>query len=217
VSKKDYKINEIKKKSIDFSVTNLYDNYVSLIINTTALYQTENAAIAYRACEVLRKDCELNRITDKSIKDGISKMHWMGRMDEIRPDVYIDGAHNEDGIEAFVQSLKAYASVNGDKCVVVFSAVKDKEYGKMIQMLCGLKFVTDFIITHIPGERGANLEELKALFKMYCEGEKNIFTYEDIGDAVRESIKLKGEGGRVYIVGSLYLAGIVENIFRRQA
>jgi dihydrofolate synthase/folylpolyglutamate synthase len=144
-------------------------------------------------------------------------MHWMGRMDEIRPDVYIDGAHNEDGIEAFVQSLKAYASVNGDKCVVVFSAVKDKEYGKMIQMLCGLKFVTDFIITHIPGERGANLEELKALFKMYCEGEKNIFTYEDIGDAVRESIKLKGEGGRVYIVGSLYLAGIVENIFRRQA
>jgi dihydrofolate synthase/folylpolyglutamate synthase len=138
-------------------------------------------------------------------------------MDEVMPDIYIDGAHNEDGIEAFVQSLKAYAPLGGkDKCVVVFSVVKDKEYEKMIQMLCKLDFVTDFIITHIPMERGANLEELKALFEKYCKGETHISTYDDIGEAVRESIILKGDKGRVYIVGSLYLAGIVENIFRRR-
>jgi dihydrofolate synthase/folylpolyglutamate synthase len=215
VSKKDYKINEIKKKSIDFSVTNLYDNYVSLLINTTALYQVENAALAYRSCEVIKRDCGFDKLTATSLAKGISKMHWMGRMEEIRPNIYIDGAHNEDGIEAFVESIEAYASMGeNDKCVIVFSVVKDKEYDKMIHMICKLKFVTDFIITHIPGERGANLEELKALF----EGvNARIHTYENIEDAIRESIILKGEKGRVYIVGSLYLAGIVENIFRRQA
>jgi dihydrofolate synthase/folylpolyglutamate synthase len=220
VSKKDYKINEIKKKSIDFSVTNLYDNYVSLLINTTALYQVENAALAYRACEVLKSDRCLDRLSDKSISNGIFKMHWMGRMEEVMPDIYIDGAHNEDGIEAFAQSLEAKVPMDEiDKCVIVFSVVKDKEYDKMIQMLCKLKFVTDFIITHIPGERGANLEELKALFEKNCEkgNSCNIYTYDNIEDAIKKSIILKGEKGRVYIVGSLYLAGIVENIFRRQA
>jgi dihydrofolate synthase/folylpolyglutamate synthase len=69
VSKKDYKIKEIKKKSIDFSVTNLYDNYVSLIINTTALYQVENAGVAYRTSEVLRNEGGLDRITDSSIAE----------------------------------------------------------------------------------------------------------------------------------------------------
>ena len=29
----------------------------------------------------------------------------------------------------------------------------------MIEMLCGLPMITDFVITHIPGERGADLED----------------------------------------------------------
>jgi dihydrofolate synthase/folylpolyglutamate synthase len=213
VSKKDYKINEIKKKSIDFSVTNLYDNYVSFIINTTALYQVENASIAYRTCEVLRNECGLIGITDKSIEDGIALMYWMGRMEEVRPDIYIDGAHNEDGIEAFTESIKRGEN---DKCVIVFSVVKDKQYDKMIHMLCKLDFVTDFIITHIPGQRGADLKEISGLFGRYCKAGTKICTYENIEDAIIQSIALKGELGCVYIVGSLYLAGIVEDIFRRQ-
>jgi dihydrofolate synthase/folylpolyglutamate synthase len=217
VSKKDYKINEIKKKSIDFSVTNLYDNYVSLIINTTALYQVENAAIAYRTSEVLRNEGGLTKISDKSIEEGIALMHWNGRMEEVRQDIYIDGAHNEDGIEAFAQSVVASADIfKIDKCVVVFSVVKDKQYDKMIRMLCKLDVVTDFIITHIPEQRGANLNEISKLFGKYCKDKTKIHTYENIEDAIIQSIALKGDGGRVYIVGSLYLAGIVEDIFRRQ-
>jgi dihydrofolate synthase/folylpolyglutamate synthase len=215
VSKKDYKIIEIKKKAIDFYVTNLYDNYVSLEINTKALYQTENAAIAYRTSEVLRNECGLDRLTSENVKNGISKMHWTGRMDEVRPDIYIDGAHNEDGIEAFAQTLEAYNSSNEDngKCVIVFSAVNDKQYDKMICRLCKLPFVTDYVITHIPNTRGTDLEELANLFNKHCENGAGIYTYEDIEEAIRHSLQLKGERGQVYIVGSLYLAGIVESIF----
>jgi folylpolyglutamate synthase/dihydropteroate synthase len=76
--------------------------------------------------------------------------------------------------------------------------------------------VTDFIITHIPGQRGADLKEISGLFERYCKAGTKICTYENIEDAIIQSIALKGELGCVYIVGSLYLAGIVEDIFRRQ-
>ena len=49
----------------------------------------------------------------------------------------------------------------------------------MIEMLCGLPMVTDFVITHIPGERGAKLAELRSIFDRYIGGNtQEIYTYE---------------------------------------
>jgi dihydrofolate synthase/folylpolyglutamate synthase len=220
VSEKDYKINEIQKKFIDFSVVSRYYDYGRLIVDTTAVYQVENAAIAIRAAEVLKRDCGFETITIKSIKNGIRKMHWACRMEEVLSGVYIDGAHNEDGIAAFVQSLKVTPIFTDTKhqfdkrCVLIFSVVRDKQYNKMIEMLCELPMVTDFVITHIPGERGAKLAELRSIFDRYAgKSTQGIYTYEKIEDAVAFGLSVGKDGGRVYIVGSLYLAGIVEKFF----
>lgn len=220
VSEKDYKINEIQKKFIDFSVVSRYYDYGRLIVDTTAVYQVENAAIAIRATEVLKRDCGFETITIKSIKNGIRKMHWACRMEEVLSGVYIDGAHNEDGIAAFVQSLKVTPIFTDTKhqfdkrCVLIFSVVRDKQYNKMIEMLCELPMVTDFVITHIPGERGAKLAELRSIFDRYAgKSTQGIYTYEKIEDAVAFGLSVGKDGGRVYIVGSLYLAGIVEKFF----
>lgn len=220
VSEKDYKINEIQKKFIDFSVVSRYYDYGRLIVDTTAVYQVENAAIAIRAAEVLKRDCGFETITIKSIKNGIRKMHWACRMEEVLSGVYIDGAHNEDGIAAFVQSLKVTPIFTDTKhqfdkrCVLIFSVVRDKQYNKMIEMLCELPMVTDFVITYIPGERGAKLAELRSIFDRYAgKNTQGIYTYEKIEDAVAFGLSVGKDGGRVYIVGSLYLAGIVEKFF----
>lgn len=220
VSEKDYKINEIQKKFIDFSVVSRYYDYGRLIVDTTAVYQVENAAIAIRATEVLKRDCGFETITIKSIKNGIRKMHWACRMEEVLSGVYIDGAHNEDGIAAFVQSLKVTPIFTDTKhqfdkrCVLIFSVVRDKQYNKMIEMLCELPMVTDFVITHITGERGAKLAELRSIFDRYAgKNTQGIYTYEKIEDAVAFGLSVGKDGGRVYIVGSLYLAGIVEKFF----
>lgn len=221
VSEKDYKINEIQKKFIDFSVVSRYYDYGRLIADTTAVYQVENAAVAIRAAEVLKRDCGFEAVTIASIKNGIRKMHWPCRMEEIQPGIYIDGAHNEDGIAAFVQSLQQ-APIFTDterkfdkRCVLIFSVVKDKQYNKMIKMLCGLPMVTDFVITHIPGARGAKLAELRSIFDRYAgENAQGIYTYEKIEDAVTFGLSVAKDGGRVYIVGSLYLAGTVEEFLK---
>lgn len=215
VSENDYKINEIQKKFIDFSVVSRYYDYGRLIAGTTAVYQAENGAVAVRTCEILKWSCGLGKITVESIKEGIRKMHWPCRMEEIRPGVLIDGAHNEDGIEAFVHSLRQspdFGNVGNGRCVLIFSAVSDKQYDKMIEMLCGLPAVTDYVVTRIPGERGVDLEELFNIFDQYADKDtQRIYTYEKIEDALAFGLSVRGESGKVYIVGSLYLAGIVES------
>ena len=215
VSENDYKINEIQKKFIDFSVASRYYDYGRLIAGTTAVYQAENAAVAVRTCEVLKRDCGFGGFTVESIREGIRKMHWSCRMEEIKPRIFIDGAHNEDGIAAFVQSLRQSPDLRnaGDgRCVLIFSVVMDKQYDKMIEMLCGLPMITDFVVTQIPGERGADLEELGKIFGQYAgKDAQRIYTYEKIEDALAFGLSVRGDTGKVYIVGSLYLAGIVES------
>lgn len=214
VSESDYKINEISKKFIDFSVVSRYYDYGRLIADTTAVYQAENAAVAVRTCEVLEKECGFDKITAGSIKRGIKKMRWACRMEEVSPGVFIDGAHNEDGIAAFVQSL----NMSPESCVLIFSVLRDKQYDKMIEMLCSLSFVTDFVITHIPGERGADLEEIGSVFSQYANKHtQKIYTFEAIEDALAYGMSVKREGGgRMYIVGSLYLAGAVSDCMRNE-
>lgn len=211
-SEKDYKINEIRKKFIDFSVCSRYYDYGSLVVESCAAYQVENAVIAIRACELLNNQYGFDRITVHSIEKGIKNMRWRGRMEEILPGVYIDGAHNEDGVAAFVRTVNNNTEIDfcNNKCILIFSAVKDKRYENMIKMLCGLAPVTDFVITHIPGERGADLAELEEQFRTYTD--KCVYAFEKIGDAIEFAIADKGEKGIVYIVGSLYLAGLVEDL-----
>ena len=217
VSENDYKINEIQKKFIDFSVVSRYYGYGRLIAGTTAAYQAENAAVAIRTAEVLQQH-KLDKITASSIREGIKAMRWACRMEELRPGVFVDGAHNEDGIEAFVQSLHLMQRLSGEqlytqRCVVVFSVVSDKQYEPMIRMLCGLEMVTDFVVTQIPGARGTDLETLRILFEKYMDKRtQKIHTYEKIEDALAFGLSVRGDTGRIYIVGSLYLAGLVESV-----
>ena len=210
VSKKEYKINEIKKKCIDFSVASRYYDYGRILINTSALYQVENAALAIRACEVLMQECGFDSLR---VKDGIWKMRWQGRMEEILPGVYIDGAHNEDGIEAFVESLKNTADL--ERCMLIFSVVRDKQYEQMIKQLCSLDMVTEFVLTHIPNERGAGLDVLAQQFGRYTD--KKMRVLEQIEDAVLYCLKNRtGLVHDIYIVGSLYLAGAVRRLLEKQ-
>ena len=206
---------KIKKKYIDFSLSNLYYDYGRFVVNSTALYQMENAAIAIKACDVLLLNGILDKLSVASIKDGISKMKWPGRMEEILPEVFIDGAHNIDGIEAFAETVKNMDFNITGRCILIFSSVKDKRYEEMIRIICGINEITDFVITQIPGERGTALDELAVNFRQNTE--KCIHSFEDIADAVKFAIKHKRENGRVYIVGSLYLAGIIKEIVTIQS
>lgn len=209
VSKNAYKITEIQKKSIDFLLGSRYYDYIGFTLHSKALYQLENASVAVQAIEVLKEVTGWDCITKESMVAGVGHMYWPGRMEEILPQVYLDGAHNEDGIDAFVQTVtKMFENDIKGKGILLFSAVNDKLYEHMIAKLCQIPQLKEFIVTRIPGSRGVDMEELKNQFRKYTSNE--VYSFQELSDAFGHAREQKGEEDVIFIVGSLYLAGLVK-------
>lgn len=208
VSKNEYKINEIQKKCIDFSVCSRYYDYIEMTLHSCAVYQIENATIAVRAIDALKSNELCDRVKKDTLIQGIEQMYWPGRMDEVLPKIVIDGAHNEDGVDAFVESVELLHKDGEEAAILLFSAVNDKKYDKMIEKLCTLDCIKEYVITRIPGNRGVKIEELKKQFEIFTN--KPICVFEEIKDAFSYCVQQKGDKDVMYIVGSLYLAGIVK-------
>lgn len=205
ISKNAYEILEITSKDIAFSSTNAYYENSIWKLDTKALYQVENAALALEAMRYLMKEKKhLQRW-----KDALYQMRWEGRMEEILPGVVLDGAHNPGAIQAFVESVNAEQESEMEK-IVLFSAVKEKEYETMIQLLCEAMDVKQYILTQIHSERGISTKELACIFQKYTD--KKIIEEENLKKAFSMALKEKGENGKVYCLGSLYLVGMLKEM-----
>ena len=192
-----------------------YYDYIRLSLTTTALYQMENAAIAVRCAEELRSQSTDSRIlsmTGEQIRKGLKETVWEGRMEEVLPHIFIDGAHNEDGIRAFAESVAA------DGCrgrrILVFSAVADKDYESMIGILRDRQLFDAVAVVGIHSERAAKPEKLKELFDS-CKGIAETMFFKDMKEALPELQKRKENNDYIYIAGSLYLAGEVKALAGR--
>ena len=67
-------------------------------------HQENNAGLAVTAAHLLTQ--LFPKITDKSIQEGIEETHWPGRSEWIGNNIYLDGAHNPQGIASLKQVLK---------------------------------------------------------------------------------------------------------------
>lgn len=207
VSNKDYMFLKIKKKSIDFSVRTEYYGYISLTLQTIASYQMENAALAVRAIETLDRG---STVTATHIRQGVEKCFWAGRMEEVLPEVYVDGAHNGDGIRAFLESV-SLDGVRGDRSLL-FSVVRDKDCEKMVEELVGSGLFSRIAVTHMQTGRALELDRLREVFDRYPGCRYRI--YDNVTAALGELLHSRGTDGRVYIAGSLYLAGEIKELLK---
>ena len=67
-------------------------------------HQENNTGLAVTASHLLAQT--FSKITDKSIQEGIVETHWPGRSEWIGNNIYLDGAHNPQGIASLKQVLK---------------------------------------------------------------------------------------------------------------
>lgn len=206
----DFKIERITDKNIAFSFHSVYYNSIGVMLQTVALYQTENAALALRAVDVLNR--KGLGITEAQIQHGIYQTHWAGRMEEILPRVYVDGAHNEDGIRAFLTSVRAAGNA---ECTLLFAVVQDKRYDEMIHMIARSGLFQKIVITTTGGSRGTDPQEILAIVQKYHTGECSYYgSAEEAFDACIEGRK---EEERLYIAGSLYLVGQIKAYIGRNS
>ncbi len=207
VSKKDYAFLSFKNKSIDFSVHTEYYGYIRLTLQTFARYQMENAALAVRAIERLDKG---ESISWEHIADGVRKCFWQGRMEEILPDVFVDGAHNEDGIRAFLETVREDACAG--KRALLFGVVQDKNFVHMVESLLNSGLFDRMAIAHLHTSRSASLESLEEVLE-YRNKEQAVCAYtlhDSVDTALAELRDEQLPGDRIYIVGSLYLVGEIK-------
>lgn len=207
VSKQDYRFLRFRNKSIDFSVSTRYYGYIELTIGTIAAYQMENAALAVRAIETVDGGCS---ITAKHIYQGVKNCFWAGRMEEVLPQVYVDGAHNEDGVRAFLETVSADGH-EGPRALL-FSVVSDKDYTSMVKQLMESHLFTRAVIAHMHTGRAASLELLQSLFGQYPEC--SVTYFDNVPAAFRELLHSRMTDERVYIAGSLYLAGEIKELLK---
>ena len=203
VSKSDYGFLRNNDKTIDFLYIYRYDNSVTMRLSTIAGYQMENCTLALRAIEVLDRE---NRIGIDCMKKGVENCFWAGRMEEVRPGVFVDGAHNADGVRAFLETVRADGYDGKRK--LLFSVVSDKDYSLMLRMLTEDELFESITLARLESYRGVSVEEMQEKLKSFCRAQ--ISCYENVKDALRAVLAGKQKEERVYIVGSLYLVGEIK-------
>lgn len=214
VEKSNYIINEIDDKTIDFSFHNRYYNYDHLRIPKTSLYQVENTCLAVTSFDILMRN-KVMRYKEKddarieqAVRSGLLDFSWEGRMEEIAPDLYVDGAHNPEAIECYCRTLRTLYTEK--KKILVFAAVKDKDYDTMIRDLTEELSFEKIIVTSVDNKRKAPVSLIADRFQKYTG--HVVEAYEDIAEAMDAAIRYKEQitDSAVYCVGSLYLVGEVK-------
>ena len=172
----------------------LEESPLCLTIPFHAFYQGQNAMLSARTLEVLRRsDPEKWRITER-VGEGI----------------YLDGAHNPGGIQAFIQAASRLTASRKQKAYLLFAAVSDKDYREMASLLGEGMNWEAVAVVHIKSQRGLSSQELVSVFKQRLEAP--VFSYEDTETAVKDMIRRKGDG-LLFCVGSLYLIGEIKAAF----
>ena len=110
------------------------------------------------------------KINENCIKRGIEKVVWLGRLSVISQDplIVIDGAHNEDGVQALSLAIKKY--FKDKELILIMGMLKDKEHDKSLKILTPMAKI--LIATEPISERALKAEELGEEAKIYCSNVK---------------------------------------------
>ena len=198
---------KIRNKTIDFSLQLHYYDYIGFTVSTSAVYQIENAALAVKALECLSDE----RITVPVLQEGIRKMVWEGRMEEILPSVYVDGAHNIDGIRAFLDTVRLQPCDGRRR--LLFSMVQDKQYRAVIREIAMSGLFDEVGVVALTSTRALPVNVLEESFRQYTD--LICITYSDLETAFEKLVLEMDDEDRVYIAGSLYLVGEMKALLRR--
>ena len=196
-------------------------------VSFAAPYQAMNAALAVKVLEIL----EIEGVNAEVCRKALASVHWTGRMQQVAPNVWVDGAHNPGGIRAFIQAVKAQnglavqekqsaqqpdqgeqnAADMHPQIQLLFAAVSDKDYHEMIRLLCTELSPERVTVVQLKSERGLQADALARQFE--DAGCSHVTAFDSTKDALKHVLSEKKEGDHLYMVGSLYLIGeILEDL-----
>ena len=154
-----------RARTIDGQVFD-YRNRPNLRIQLLGNYQMENAMAVL---DII--DCLIRRgwdISENAIRAGLAQATWPGRFEVLsrEPLLIVDGAHNPNGVEALVDTIRAYFP--DQKINFVMGVMKDKDYHTMLRLIApyAARFITELPDAH----RALRPEQLKSEIRAYFDG-----------------------------------------------
>lgn len=195
---------KISKEGLSFNCITRKNQYNIFTLHLGE-YQIENISLAILGAEIL-SDILNFPLTPESIEIGISYAEWKGRLKKYfinGNEIYLDGAHNSDGIISLIKSMKKLKMQNLN---IAFSALKDKNPGNLLKKI--LQISNKIFLFCLPTERGMNYNDWEKLCKKIGFKNYEILELHNVEKLIKEkNIKL--------FTGSLFFIGEVLKCLKR--
>ena len=148
-------------------------------------HQRANASLALLAMQLLKE--QYPALSREIILSALSNSRWLGRTEFIRPNLMIDGAHNNESVQVLVEVLQ---STYADKNIhILFAAIEGKPVTTMLDML----------------DQFASLTLTSFQFPMALKKEAYPTTYPYLASWQDWLEKVEEGGENLYVItGSLY-------------
>lgn len=188
---------ESLERGEQFSFSSMFGQIQKLETSMIGSHQVDNAACAVMASQLLANYYSF-MIEEEHIRHGLTQAYWPGRLEILseNPLVLIDGAHNEEGINALAREINSrYAD---KKISILFAALKDKKLDKMIATLEEAADQLTFTTFDFP--RAASAEELMEVGRN--DGNKDIAIHYQ--DFLSKKINELKNDEILIVTGSLY-------------
>ena len=178
-------------------------------IRLLGAHQQRNAALVLETVEQLR---ELGwNITDECVVRGMAEAQWPARFELLceEPIVFVDGAHNLQGVESLQKAVEDY--LGGRRVICLTGVLADKDWQEMMALL---RSVAAEFITITPDSPRALTNEALA---EYLRGTGAIaHAAESVPMGMDMALERARETDSVIVAcGSLYMASEVREYFGR--
>lgn len=189
-----------------FQLNFLGQNYLISRPKLAGKHQLQNAGLA--AAVVLGLKDQLP-IAELAIASGIQNTVWPGRLQRLEDgglcptqlEVWVDGAHNEDGFYTLRQFIEEAQKKQKKEIILGVAMLKNRDPKLFFQVF--EKIADRFILIAMP--ETARFHD-PAYLATYTEKPTKITPIESLNEFFQEK---QIDGSRIFIAGSLYLVGTV--------
>ena len=167
------------------------ESFLQLEISLEGAYQQENAALALQTF-LLFMASRGERVEEELVRQALKKTHWAGRLERIRPQIYLDGAHNLPALTRLVEFIQEKIQ-QGYQVRILFGALKRKDYQGMLGYLSEQLPQVELKVTGFDYQGSFD--------------EKDVAGYDLIpsyGDFIREFEEKTNDQDLLFVTGSLY-------------
>lgn len=171
-------------------------------------YQFINATAALAAVELFASELGI-ALDEAALRRGLAEARFAGRMEVVQdnPRVVLDGAHNEEKINALIASVPEVFTYR--RLILVLGMLETKAADPIVGALARL---ADAVITSSPQVKGKPALPADELARIARKaGVREVWAEDDPHAALERALGVASSGDLVLATGSLYLIGALRS------